>query len=172
MIGRLGERSEQSRLLAGQVGKPHGLSGEVYVVPISDDPHRFDEGSVLIREDDTTLTIEASRPHNNRLLVKFEGVEDRDAAEDIRGPLYVTPDVRRELEQDEFWMDDLVGCKVQLPDGDEVGTVLAVVPGAAQDLLEVETEAGSRLIPIVKEIVVAVDIERMLVTIDPPEGLL
>lgn len=154
------------------MGKPHGLSGEVYVVPISDDPHRFDEGSVLIREDDTTLTIEACRPHNNRLLVKFEGVEDREGAEDIRGPLFVTPEARRELESDEFWMDDLVGCKVQLVGGDEVGTVTQVVPGAAQDLLEVETEAGPRLIPIVKEIVLSVDIEQMLVTVDPPEGLL
>lgn len=126
----------------------------------------------MIREDDTTLTIEASRPHNNRFLVKFEGVEDREGAEELRGALYVTPDVRRDLEEDEFWMDDLVGCKVQLVDGDEVGTVTQVVPGAAQDLLEVETPSGLRLIPIVKEFITSVDLDHMLVTVDPPEGLL
>lgn len=142
------------------------------MVPISDDPHRFDAGSVLIREDGSTLTIESSRPHNNRLLVKFEGVDDREGADDLRGALYVTPDARRELEPDEFWMDDLAGCKVQLVDGDEVGTVTRVVPGAAQDLLEIETSSGLRLVPIVKEFVIEVDLDHMLVRIDPPEGLL
>lgn len=142
------------------------------MVPISDDPHRFDPGAHLLRADDSVLIVESSRWHNKRLLVKFADIDGREAAEELRGPLFVTMDDLRELEADEFWVHDLVGCSVRLPDGDEVGTVAAVVPGAAQDLLEIETSSGPQLVPVVKEIVVAIDLEHMIVTIDPPEGLI
>jgi 16S rRNA processing protein RimM len=158
-------------LLAGQVGKPHGIAGEVYVVPISDDARRFEPGSTLWRDGEATVTIEASRRHTNRLLVKFEGVETRDDAETLRGPLYVPATEVRDLDDDEFWPHDLEGCEVVRVGGTLVGTVTGVVGGAAQDLLEVSTSAGSRLVPFVKEIVVDVDMGARRVTIDPPEGL-
>jgi 16S rRNA processing protein RimM len=143
----------------------------VYVVPISDDPHRFEPGSRLLRGSDDTLTIERSRPHHGRLLVKFTEVDSRDEAELLRGPLYVTPDDLRDLDEAEFWAHDLVGCSVVTSDGAEVGRVVGVMGGPAQDLLEVETERGLRYVPAVKEIVVSVDIGREVVTIDPPPGL-
>ncbi len=159
------------RLLAGEVGKPHGLSGEVYVVTISDDPRRFEPGSVLLREDGSALVIAATHAHGNRMLVRFEGVSDRDSAESLRGSLYVAADEARELEENEYWPHDLVGCTVADAD-EEVGRVLEVVPGAAQDLLRIETPRGERFVPLVREIVVAVDTDRHRVVIDPPEGLL
>jgi 16S rRNA processing protein RimM len=159
-------------LLAGQVGKPHGIAGEVYVVPISDDPRRFDPGSILVREDGSTVVVESARAHTNRFLVKFEGVETRDEAERLRGPLLIPAEEARALEDDEFWPHDLEGCAVVLPDGEPVGTVSSVVSGPAQDLLEVATQHGDRLVPLVKEIVVDVDVGARRVTIDPPAGLL
>jgi 16S rRNA processing protein RimM len=158
-------------LLAGEVGKPHGLSGEVYVVPISDDPGRFDPGSNLLRENGATLRIASSRAHGNRLLVRFEGITDRESAEALRGALYIRSDEVRELEEDEYWPHDLVGCVVA-DAGGNVGHVVAVVPGAAQDLLRIETPNGERLVPLVHEIVRSVDTAGRRVVIDPPEGLL
>ena len=154
------------------MGKPHGLGGEVYVVPISDDPHRFDPGSRLLNERGDDLVVERSRPHHERFLVKFEGIGTRDEAERLRGALYVVPDDLRSLGDEEFWEHDLMGCSVVTTDGTDAGEIEAVIPGAAQDLLQLRTGAGERYVPLVKEIVVAVDIASRTVTIDPPAGLL
>jgi 16S rRNA processing protein RimM len=164
--------SGPGRLLAGEIGKPHGLGGEVYVMRISDDPRRFEAGSELLRPDGSSLTVEAAREHGTRLLVKFAGVDDRSGAEALRGPVYIPADQARTLEKDEFWGHELAGCAVVLPGGEAVGVVRDVVPGRAQDLLAIETDRGARLVPAVKEIVVGVDIPARRVTIDPPEGLL
>lgn len=156
-------------LLAGQIGKPHGLSGEVYVIRISDDPRRFQPGSRLLRSDGTELVIVSARPHRDRFLVRFEGVDSRTAAESLRGPLYVPGTERRDLEEDEYWPDDLVGCTVVTVSGKSAGIVSDVTGNAAQDLLVLDSGA---LIPMVKEIVMAVDLETRTITVDPPEGLL
>lgn len=159
-------------LLAGEIGKPHGTSGEVYVVRISDDPHRFDPGARLIHEDGRELTVRSSRSHRDRFLVHFEGAFDRESAQALRGALYVDPTSVRELDESEFWEAELVGCQVMLGDGTDVGKVTDVIVRPAQDLLQVETERGERLVPFVAEIVTAVDAEQRRVTIDPPAGLL
>ncbi|MCA1705522.1 MAG: ribosome maturation factor RimM, partial [Actinobacteria bacterium] len=130
-------------LLAGEIGKPHGLGGEVYVVVISDDPRRFEPGSQLLHGDGRTLTVVSSRSHGDRFLVRFAGIESREHAMTLRGPLYVPATEIRALEEDEFWHDDLVGCTVTV-DGDEVGTVQGVLAGTAQDLLQIETPNGQR----------------------------
>jgi 16S rRNA processing protein RimM len=105
-------------------------------------------------------------------LVKFEGSTSRDDAERLRGPLYVSATDVRNLEDDEYWPHDLIGCSVSGRDGGAIGEVVRVVPGAAQDLLVVRTDGGEKLIPMVKEIVVDVDLGKRSLTIDPPEGLL
>lgn len=159
--------------MAGQIGKPHGLGGEVYVVRISDDPRRFEPGSELLHEDGRALVVETARDHRNRFLVKFEGVDDRDAADVLRGALFVPATEARDLEAGEFWEHDLQGLTVvHAQTGDVVGTIAHVQEGPAQDLLVVDTKAGERLIPMVAEIVSEVDVEAGKVTVDPPEGLL
>jgi 16S rRNA processing protein RimM len=159
-------------LLAGEVGKPHGLAGEVYVVPISDDPRRFEPGSILLHSDGRELTVEARREHRNRMLVKFTGHDTRTDAEGLRGALYVRTEEARDLPEGEFWPHELIGCKVMLVDGAEVGEIADVVPGSAHDLLSIRNDRGEFLVPLVKEIVVAVDVDAGIATIDPPQGLL
>lgn len=159
-------------LLAGEIGKPHGTSGEVYVIRISDDPHRFDPGATLMHEDGRELTVSSSRTHRDRFLVHFEGAVDRESAQGLRGALYVDPTSVRELEESEFWESDLVGCRVVLADGTDVGQVSDVIVRPAQDLLQVETARGQRLIPFVEDIVSEVDAGDRRVVVDPPEGLL
>ncbi|MDQ3751300.1 MAG: ribosome maturation factor RimM [Actinomycetota bacterium] len=154
------------------MGKPHGLGGEVYVAPISDDPGRFLPGATVVHDDGRILSVETSRGHGNRLLVKFEGVDSRSDAERCRGTLYIGSDELRQLDADEYWPHELEGCSVVDLAGTPVGTVTRVVPGAAQDLLAIDAAAGECLVPIVKDIVVGVDLGDRRVTIDPPEGLL
>jgi 16S rRNA processing protein RimM len=126
-----------------------------------------------LHEDGRSLIVESSRDHRNRFLVKFEGVSDREAADSLRGPLYVPAAEARALEPGEFWEHDLQGLDVvRAGTGDAVGTVMHVLEGPAQDLLVVDTPAGERMIPLVAEIVVDVDVAARRVTVDPPEGLL
>ena len=159
-------------LLAGEIGKPHGLSGEVYVLAISDDPSRFTAGSRLIHDNGRVLVVEGSRHHRDRLLIKFVGVGSRGEAEALRGELFVTRDDLRDLDEDEFWPHDLVGLTVVDLDGNHLGRVKRVDAGAAHDLLAIETPAGERLVPLVKDIVRSVDLSERRVAIDPPSGLL
>jgi 16S rRNA processing protein RimM len=148
------------------------VTGEVYVIRISDDPRRFEPGSTLLHEDGYELIVESSRQHRDRLLVRFDGVSTREEAEGIRGPLYVSGSDRRELDQGEYWEEDIIGCAVELADGTRVGEITKLINNPAQDLLEVATPAGPRFIPFVKEIVVQVDTESRRVVVDPPAGLL
>lgn len=122
----------------------------------------------MIHEDGRTLTIETARAHHDRLLVKFVEIPDRTAAEQARGPLYVDAGDRRDLDPDEFWPDDLIGCRVVDTGGVDHGEVTDVSSNAAQDLLVVD---GRYHVPMVKELVVEVDIEHRVITVDPPEGL-
>lgn len=144
----------------------------MYVIRISDDPHRFDPGSMLIHEDGRALIVEAARVHRDRFLVRFEGVTSREEAEGLRGALYIGADETRELEPREFWEHEVVGCRVFLADGSEIGRVTNVIVRPAQDLLEVETSSGRYLIPFVDAIVSEVDADAQRVVIDPPAGLL
>jgi 16S rRNA processing protein RimM len=159
-------------LLAGQVGRPHGLGGEVYVMPISDDPRRFEAGAVLVHEVAGELVVEAARRHHDRLLVRFAGIGDRAAAERLRGALYVASDDLRPLGPDEYWEHEIVGCRVHDASGGEVGEVVDVIGGRAQGLLRVRTAGGERLVPMVADIVVSVDIPARRVVLDPPAGLM
>lgn len=113
-----------------------------------------------------------SRVHRDRFLVKFEDYDGREAAETLRGSLFVESDDLRELDDDEFWEHDVVGATVVDRDGTEIGSVRAIEAGPGQDRLVVTTERGERYIPVVREIVVEVDAAAQRVTVDPPEGLL
>ena len=116
--------------------------------------------------------VTSSRDHRTRFLVRFEGQEGREAAESLRGALYIQSDEVRRLEPGEYWEHELVGADVQKRDGTTVGRVSAVEAGPGQDRLVVATPAGERLIPVVEEIVVEVDRAAHRVVVDPPEGLL
>ncbi|CAN5775587.1 ribosome maturation factor RimM [soil metagenome] len=139
---------------------------------ISEDPRRFEVGSRLERADGQEVVIAGARSRRgDRMLAKFEGVDDRFAADGLRGPLYAPAGDVRPLAEDEYWPQDLVGYEVRLASGAAVGTVTRVDFGVAQDLLAVETPGGERLVPLVKEIVVDVSSAGRRVTIDPPAGL-
>lgn len=144
----------------------------MYVVRISDDPHRFDPGARLIHSNGDTLVVENSRPHRDRFLVKFEGVESREDAEAIRGTLFIPATEVRELEEGEYWERDLIGCEVFDAGGARLGEVSGVIPGPAQDLLELRTSAGARLVPMVEDFVVEIDAGAKRIVLDPPAGLL
>jgi 16S rRNA processing protein RimM len=151
------------RLEIGRIGRAHGLRGEVSVTPISNRDERFAPGSTLYLGD-RALHVISSRRHQDRWLVCFEGVEDRDAASALRNQV-LTADALDEPPAGEMWVHQLVGAVVNDRAGTTVGRVVAVEANPAHDLLVLD---DGRLVPVV----FVSSFERGVVTIDPPEGLL
>lgn len=148
------------------------MRGEVTVVPDTDDPDRFVRGAVLTTDDGREVTIRSVKPYRDRgLIVAFEGVVDRPAAERLRGAmLTVTVADRRALGDGEYWPDQLVGLEARSPTGELLGTVTGVDFGTAQDRLVVSTTDGVEvLVPFVDQIVG--DPVAGAVVIDAPTGL-
>ena len=164
--------NEGGRLLVGQIGKPHGLAGEVYVEVLSDHPGRFRPGAEVWRANGDRLVVERVRSHRDRTLISFAAVGTRSAAEGLRGPLYIPAAEARPLEAGEFWTGDLVGLEVRLVNGAAAGRVVDVLPGPAHDLLAVEDGSKRSLVPMVGAIVVDLDPGAGWIVLDPPEGLL
>ena len=158
-------------LAVGRVARAHGVRGEVAVHPLTEVESRFTPGSLLRLEDGRTLTIETSRPHGPRLLVKFEEVADRDDADGLRGSvLLVSASEAPAIEErDRFWVHQVVGLEVVTEDGRSLGRVREVQANPANDLWV--TEDGA-LIPAVRQVVVAVDLAGRRVTIRDLPGLL
>src|SRR5436190_21412771 len=98
------------RLEVGRIGRPHGLRGEVTVVLVTDRVERMEPGAHL-HTDDRELTVEASRPHRDGWVVRFEGVHDRDGAEALRGSV-LTADPLPDAGDDELWVHELIGGTV------------------------------------------------------------
>ncbi len=160
-----GEWVTQAELLEiGYVTRAHGLRGEVVVAPVSNRPERFSAGACWTMHD-REYVVRAARPQRDRWIVHLDGVDDRDAAEALRGATaYGAP--LGPLPEGELWVHELVGATCVDTHGTVLGTVDAVQDNPAHDLLVLDTGV---LIPMV--FVVAHDSDQRVVTVDPPVGL-
>jgi 16S rRNA processing protein RimM len=166
-------------LVVGRVAKAHGVTGEVVVDVRTDDPDtRFAPGNTLRgRAKDGTerrFVVNSAREHGGRLLVRLDGVADRDGADALRATLFLVdsgelPPIE---DPDEFYDHQLEGLRVRTTEGTEVGTVAEVLHTAAGELLSVRGEDGEVLVPFVSAIVTSVSLTDQVIEIDPPEGLL
>jgi 16S rRNA processing protein RimM len=168
------------QLVVGRVGRPHGLRGEVTVEVRTDDPdQRFVAGSSLatVPAELGPLTVARSRWQSGRLLVRFAGYDDRNAAEELRNTiLAIDSDELEPLEDPEdFYDHDLIGLQVVTAAGEPVGAVSDVLHHG-QDLLVIDgtgPRSGAEiLVPFVAAIVPEVDLPAGRLVIDPPPGLL
>lgn len=162
------------QVVVGRIGRPHGVRGEVSVEVRTDDPdRRFAPGSRLLTANGPALVVTSSRPHSGRLLVAFEGIADRNAAEQLRGSLLLV-DVSDEPEPsdpDEFFDHQLVGLAAITPAGQSLGVVSDVVHLPEQDLLVVTKAGVETFVPFVQALVPAIDLAAQRLVIDPPAGL-
>ncbi|WP_406052866.1 ribosome maturation factor RimM [Kribbella sp. NBC_00889] len=162
----------------GRLGRAHGIKGEVGVDVRTDEPDlRFADGATLVTDSKVPrkLTVEASRWHSGRLLVKFAGVADRTGAEQLRN-LFVQAEVdedARPEDPEEYYDRELVGLAVRTSDGAEAGDVIDVVHLPSQDLLEIRRPAGNAvLVPLVEELVPEINLDKQYVVVADRPGLL
>lgn len=165
------------QLVVGRIARAHGIGGEVSVEVRTDAPQeRFAPGAVL--DTDPThlgpLTVAKTRWHSGRLLIAFDGVADRTAADALRGALLVVDSATSPAieNDDEYWDHQLEGLGVVSTHGDQLGVIEDVVHPPGVDLLVVRrADGGETLVPFVRDIVPTVDLTARRVVVDPPEGL-
>ena len=168
-------------LTVGKIVGVQGLQGELRVNPASDFPERFTApGPRWLRNrkggEPTEIQLKKGRqlPGKSLFVVRFEGIDNRSAAETLVGQeLLVSANDRPELEEGEFHLLDLMGLEARLnADGPAIGTVNDLISGG-NDLLELKTSAGrTMLIPFVEAIVPEVHLEQGWLLLTPPPGLL
>lgn len=172
-------------LTVGRVVKAHGVGGEVVVEVRTDDPAaRFAPGTALRAKDargggpERGYVVDSAREHGGRLLVRLAGVADRDAADALRGTLFVVdsadlPPIDPVDEPDTYYDHQLEGLRMRTTAGADVGVVREVLHTAAGELLAVRPpDGGEVLVPFVGAIVTSVSLSDGVIEIDPPEGLL
>ena len=167
-------------LVVGRVARAHGVRGELVVDVHTDEPEqRFAAGSTLVARlrsgGQSTLTVVSSRPHGSRLLVGFDGVVGRDAAEALRGALLTvdSADLSPPSDPEEYYDHQLEGLSAELADGTAVGTVVDVLHGPGTELLVIARDGDSELlVPFVHDIVPTVDLDGGRLVLTPPEGLI
>ncbi len=162
-------------VLIGIVRRAHGIKGEVCVEPVSQAPGRFENLTRIILQTQSGLSevvVEGVRWKGRLALVKIAGIDDREAAQRLRGAsLGVRLADVMPLPVGLFYTFEIIGCKVFGKDGRLIGRVVDVLEMPASDVYVVETSRGEALIPAVKSIVKRVDVENKQILIEEIEGL-
>ncbi len=161
-------------VVVGRIGPAHGLKGEVFVEPRTDEPERRFAAGAELRAPGRNLTVQAARTHSGRLVVRFAEIADRNAAEAARGTelsVAITA-AERPDDPEEFYDHQLVGLRVETLDGEVVGELARVEHNAAQDLLVIRTTDREVLFPFVAALVPEVDVPGGRIVIDDRPGLL
>lgn len=165
--------TEDPSVAVGSITRAHGIHGEVAVLALSDNPERFAPGSRVFTDDGRVLVVAASRPHRGRLLVRFEGIADRRAADGLRGRTLLVPESELpELPQGSYWPHDLVGCAVVVEgSGRSLGTLSEVLHTPANDVWVAVDEGREMLIPALRDVIVSVDVRAKRVVVRHVPGL-
>jgi 16S rRNA processing protein RimM len=161
------------QLVVGRIGRAHGVLGEATVQVQTDDPDvRFKVGAKLSLDNGKDLTIRSARWHNQILLLAFDGIIDRNQIEELRDQMISAEVDITSLSPGEYHYQQLLGCQVFLQSDELIGEVDEIVKLPGQDLLSVARNGKKVLIPMVKKIIISIDVLTKKIVVNPPEGLL
>ena len=171
------EVSMQDLLLVGVISSTHGIAGEVKVFPTTDDVNRFDYLKEVILDtgrEKLDLTVAGVKYFKNMVILKFKGIDNINEVEKYRGcSLWVTRENAVELEEDEYFVCDMIGLKVMTDEGEELGELTDVIQTGANDVYAVKTKEGKEiLLPAIADCVRNVNIEENTMTVHVMDGLL
>ncbi len=159
-----------------QIRKVFGLRGEVKIESYTRTAEEFEVLKNILRgineRNVVSCEIESVKMRGDEIYLKLRGVDDKTAADLIRGQyLFVEESLRKKLPREKFFIDELIGCEVVNEEGKIFGTVHSVEAYPAQMVYTVRTKQGNVLLPAVKEFVLNVDVEKKKIVVRPPEGL-
>ncbi|HEX8255742.1 MAG TPA: ribosome maturation factor RimM [Thermoanaerobaculia bacterium] len=166
------------RIAIGIIRKAHGVRGEASIEPWTDSVDRFDEleSVTLVAPDDKEtrdVSVESVRMHAGRALLKFRGIDSPEEIQTLHNwTIEIPEDQARELEQDEYFLHDLVGLTLVDADGKERGIVTDVYEGGGGLLLNVKRPDGKEFeLPFAADLCTEIDLEAKRMTVALPEGL-
>ena len=164
-------------LKVGVITTTHGVRGEVKVYPTTDEPERFLELDHVLLDtgkEFRDLEIKNVRFFKNLVILKFKGIDNINDIEKYKGhDLWIPREEGQELDEDEYYIADLLGLRVILDDGTEFGTLKNVMKTGANDVYIIDTNAhGEVLVPAIRECIQDIDLEKNTMTIHLMKGLI
>ena len=168
----------QDFVQVGKVIKAHSIKGELKLLAYSGDPQDFKAFPRLLFVDEKTATsieyqVVTCRPQAKFVIVKLTGLDDRTAAENMRGfEIWVAKDLMPELGDDEFYWHDLVGLAVSTEQGEDLGTVRSLFESGAADIMVIKGRGREYLVPAQDEFIASIDYDAGRLVIKDTPGLL
>ncbi len=164
-------------ILIGQISSVHGIKGEVKIYPYTDDMEKFSKRKELYMDESLTekLKVKSSRIHKNMLITKFEGIDTVEQATSLKGKnVYIDKNKLEKLEEDCYYVDDLIGIKViDIINNVEIGEITYVFNTGANDIYEVNTVDEKKIyLPAIHQVVKSVDISNKKMYVEVMEGLI
>lgn len=164
-----------NKVAIGKISRVRGLRGEMVVVPLTDDPHRFLKlEKVTLTKDGTSkeFLVEKAREFKGKVLLKLKEVDSPEEAKELAGGfIEIEKDQLVQLPQGSYFIFDIVGLEVVTTTGERIGTVKEVISLPANDLYLVEGEEKLYHIPAIKQVVKGIDLKEKRMIIQPMEGL-
>jgi 16S rRNA processing protein RimM len=166
-------RMSQERLIViGRVMKPFGIKGEILIAPFTESFEAFEKSEALVFGD-VPVRVLSMRIHKGNVLATIEGCQSPEKAGEFRGSLVKTNAGNLPpKEEDEYYWFELIGLKVSTVDGRDLGSVTAITPTGANDVLHVEGAYGEILLPMIDDVVLDINIEAGAILVDPLEVLI
>jgi 16S rRNA processing protein RimM len=164
----------------GKIVNTHGIRGEVRVISRTDFANeRYKVGNTLYlfleeKKEPVELKVASHRNHKNFDLLTFEGMENINHVEKLKGGILRVPESQLSpLEENEFYFHEIIGCDVFTLEGEEIGQIKEILTPGANDVWVIKGKTGKEiLIPYIDQVVKQVDVKNKKVVIDPMEGLL
>lgn len=152
--------TEQPLIAIGKIVAPHGVRGDVRVAPLTDFPERFEKLASVLLEDGRRLEIAHTRYHKQSVILKFRGLDDRNAVEALRGKLLkVTREEAVKLPAGHYFIFDIIGLRVYDENGGCIGVVGDVIATGSNDVYVVDREGAQPvLVPAIKDVVRLIDV--------------
>lgn len=167
------------RLKVGKIVNTHSLKGEVKVISSTDfEEQRFEKGTELLitrgNQVVKEVTVESYRTHKNNLLVKFVGIDSIEEAEKLKNlQIKIDSDNIGELEENEFYFHEIIGCEVFDENGKSLGEISEILTPGANDIWVIKSQNGKEiLIPYIEDVVKKIDVENKKIDIEVMEGLI
>lgn len=167
------------RLKVGKIVNTHSLRGEVKVISSTDfEEQRFEKGTELLitrgNQVVKEVTVESYRTHKNNLLVKFVGIDSIEEAEKLKNlQIKIDSDNIGELEENEFYFHEIIGCEVLDENGKSLGEISEILTPGANDVWVIKSQNGKEiLIPYIEDVVKKIDVENKKIDIEVMEGLI
>lgn len=164
-------------LKIGKIVNTQGLKGEIKVYTLADDIKRFDDLKEFYLDKKEKLEVEKVRYKGNMVIMKIKGIDIIEDAEKLRNKfMYVSRENSRKLDEDEFFISDMIGIDAYTVDGDFVGKLKDVLQYSANDVYVIENEVNEEkkeyLIPALYRFVPTIDMNEKKMIIDPIKGMI